>query len=289
MKSQASIYIPRMLIGWSAEDIKELMEIEFIGSVSHVDFTPLNKKPGFVENVNADFKSAFVHFSHTGFVSGDEAQVEYYFLQKSVNKSFWDTIESGKSYKIKLASGEYFMCLKNKNPVQRTLMNIHQVAENGRHLENLISKQDKELKNLQEIVEKQNATIRGLKDVMYQLLGGLFCQRTQGEILNCHLSLIGIGQHDGSAAQYPKDDEDDGSASQYLDDSVCWPTTRQGDANERRIIELENLVKSHIGRCDYADTFVEEQRMKEEAIEEDKWEEQQREACIDRAAIMDGW
>jgi hypothetical protein len=279
MNSQASIYIPRMSFGWSAEAIKELMEIHRIGSVSHVDFTPLNKKPGFVENVNGDLKSAFVHFSHPVFVSGDESKVEYYFLHKSVNKSFWDTIESGKSYKIKLASGGYLMCLKNKNPVQRTLMNIHQVAENGRHLENLISKQDKELKNLQEIVEKQNAAIRGLNDVMYQLLGGLFCQRTQGEILDIHLASIGIGQDDGSALRYPKEESG----------WTIWPTTRQGDANERRITELENLVKSHIGRCDYADTFAEEQRMKEEAIEEDKWEEQQREACIDRAAIMDGW
>ena len=284
MNSQASIYIPRMSFGWSEEDIREIMGIHRIGTVIYVDFTPLNKKPGFVENIDCALKSAFVHFSNPVFGRSDESPFERYHFRHNYlgNKGFWDTIDNGKSYKIKIASGEYWMCLKNKNPVQRSLMNIHQVVENGRHLENLVKEQAKQIRNLEQ-------KLNGVVDTVYQLLGGLYCQRTQGEILSVQTKML-LGKQscgDEDEEEYTKGDE-----SKW----TIWPTTRQGDSNEKRITELENLVKSHIDKCDYADAHIWsdefERRMKEdeEAMLEDKWEEQQQEAWADYAAsVNEGW
>ena len=48
--SICGIYIPRMSLFVNEDIVKR--ELSFIGSVKRVDFTPVNKKVGFVENVN---------------------------------------------------------------------------------------------------------------------------------------------------------------------------------------------------------------------------------------------
>ena len=110
------------------------------GIINRVDFTPIYKKKGFAETEIDDmlYKSAFVHFSHIW--------NDIYFQDKNGRK-FWDVIEKNLPYKINLVlENEYWICLKNKNPVSSTMMNIHQVVENGRYLENLIVEQGKQLK-----------------------------------------------------------------------------------------------------------------------------------------------
>jgi hypothetical protein len=205
---------------WNDEGIKRMMTLFLIGTVSHVDFTPINKKPGFDENVDFEVMSAFVHFSDPYIINNN-----YIFQSKNYmgNNSFWSAIENNKSYKLQVMANEYWICLKNTNPVQRTLMNIHQVVENGRHLENLITEQAAEIKNLKE-------TVDGLQDVTNQLLGGLYCQRTQGGILSEHVETIGLRNTNG------KKPENDTHTEGH------WPTTRQGDKNAARIEKLEKII-----------------------------------------------
>ena len=136
MNSNASIYIPRIKLGWSTSFIKEVMIKNRIGVVSHIDFTPVNKKHGFSENYEQDLVSAFIHFSSTDYI--------------------FDHIKSGASYKIHINPNEYWICLLNKNPVPRTMMNIHQVVENCRYLETLIELQAKKIEYLERMLEIQN-------------------------------------------------------------------------------------------------------------------------------------
>jgi hypothetical protein len=207
------------------------MSLNGIGTVSYVDFTPINKKPGFGEDVDSVVMSVFVHFSDPIIdENGNYNSPSYnnYFM----NRMFWDTIESGKPYKITLDTNEYWICLKNKSPIKRTIMNIHQVVENGRYLENLIMEQANEIKNLKEIVEKQEEVVRGVHDVVYQLIGGLYCQEKQKGMINTHLSVLGI-----SHSNNPLDYENSHSFT-------IWPTTRQGDDNSRRIEHIEQVIKT---------------------------------------------
>lgn len=148
MSIMSSIYIPRMSVDHTEESVAYYMAQYGIGTVSHVDFTPINKKPGFGENVNEVVKSAFVHFSDPWFCS-DKL---YYFQCRTFmgNTKFWEIIASGIGYKLQVSDNEYWLCFKNKNPVQRTMMNIHQVVENGRYLEGLIEAQAKKIAELED-------------------------------------------------------------------------------------------------------------------------------------------
>jgi hypothetical protein len=217
MNNQMSIYIPRMSIYHSEESISLIFNRESIGFVSYIDFTSINKKPGFCENILDDVKSAFVHFTYT-------------FKE---NYKFWSVIEQNKPYKLYIngnSNNDYWICLKNKNPVQRTYMNIHQVVENGRYLEKLIKQQNDEINSLREIVKNQQKKINGIDNVVYQLIGGLFNSDSQMKAINNHYESMGIDYYI---------DCNDNNNSKWVNS----PTTRQGDSNEERIEKLEKIIE----------------------------------------------
>jgi hypothetical protein len=147
-----SIYIPRMSVNHTEDTIRKIMHEFRIGTVSHVDFIPINKKPGFVEKFDQMAVSAFVYFSDPWLSSADDM---YDFKSKKYmgNIQFWDTIAAGNANQINISEKEYWLCLKNKKPVQRTIMNIHQVVENGRYLEILVQEQSKKIEELERKLE----------------------------------------------------------------------------------------------------------------------------------------
>ena len=67
-----SIYIPRMSVNHTEDTIRKIMHEFRIGTVSHVDFIPINKKPGFVEKFDQVMMSAFVYFSDPWLSSADD-------------------------------------------------------------------------------------------------------------------------------------------------------------------------------------------------------------------------
>jgi hypothetical protein len=164
MSVNASIYIPRISAEHDEESIKYYMMINGIGVVSYVDFTPINKKPGFYENVDLDDRSVFVHFDYPR-LSSDNSYYYYNSTTSGGNAEFWNTIASGKPYKLQIFPDEYWICLKNKNPVQRTMMNIHQIVENGRYLEDLIEAQTKIIQEQAKKIDKLQKNIDNIQYV----------------------------------------------------------------------------------------------------------------------------
>ena len=217
--SSLSIYIPRIHSKHTEEDIRQ--KFTRVGFVSRVDFTPINKRHGFYERIDEVFKSAFVHFS----------ELEEFSALRHV-------IENGNSYKIYLDnSDEYWMCYKNIHPIPSTMMNIHQVVENCNIMENIIEGQEQKIKEQEETINEiskklgeMSKKLEGVYTVVYQLTGGLYCQRTQMESLENNLVFLGL-------ERIYKDVEDEHRWT-------YWPTTRQGDENERRLDELEKTVKN---------------------------------------------
>ena len=241
MNSQLSIYIPRMSTAHCEHSIRQIMSTYSIGTVDYIDFTQINKKPGFGENVDQVVMSAFVHFSQP--VSYDK-----------LNYKFWGTITQDQPYKLQVTPTEYWICLRNKNPVQRTYMNIHQVVENGRYLENLIEEQSKVIKSLREIVDKQEKKISGIDQVIYQLLGGLFNSSTQSETIDTYVSVMDI-------ETYEHDKRSNNSKWE------SWPTTRQGDSNEERIEKLEEVIKRLDFDCECFDNESQDSNLCERRCE----------------------
>jgi len=200
-----SLYIPRMSSFITEDMIKK--ELSFIGNIKRVDFTPVNKKVGFVENVNEPMKSAFVHF---------------YFMLNHYKTYF----NSGESFRHYLQFGsEYWILLKANNPVQDTMMNNAQIVENCRLLEKKVEEQATTIESLEKKVE-------GIQNVVYQLLGGLFNQYNQGPALENYLRVL-----------FPENKFNYSQENTETSEWNNWPTTRQGDNNELRIADLESQIR----------------------------------------------
>jgi hypothetical protein len=202
--------------------IKNIMSSYKIGTVERVDFTPINKKPGFGENVDEVVMSAFVHFSDP--LLGYDNCYNYTSDRYLGNNDFWDDIACNQPYKLQISHNEYWICLKNKNPVQYTMMNIHQVVENSRHLEKLLGEQNNKIQELERKIDNMDK-------VIVQLIGGLFCQSTQQGVLDNHLRVL-----DGEGFSQEELPENTHNWSH-------WPTTRQGDDCEKRIEKLEDTMR----------------------------------------------
>lgn len=225
--SSHSIYIPRMLSKHTEEDVRQ--KFRHSGFVTRVDFTPINKTHGFNERLDEAFKSAFVHFSDLEEFSAVRHVIEY-----------------GNSHKMYLEnSNEYWMCFKNIHPIPSTMMNIHQIVDNCSQLELLIEKQEQKIKQQDKDFNELWTKVEDLHTVVYQLIGGLYCQKTQVGEINRNLELLG----------FIKDGRNKIDEHRW----TFWPTTRQGDENERRLDELEKVVNKMVdnllsGEDDLQDT-----------------------------------
>ena len=212
-----SFYIPRMLARTREEDVKKAFND--IGNVYRIDFTEQGKKPGFVENIKGEYKSAFVHFDSI--------------FEKGFRINVW--IRSGEQYKLYpyRNSDEYWFLLQTKSPIQHTMMNNAQIVANCRVLEKKVTEQAAKIEEQAETIKALAEKLEGVQSVVYQLLGGLFCQKSQSQILKHHLTNLFPEEYCGRTCCFE------------LDDNIwtAWPTTRQGDNCESRIEALEKQFK----------------------------------------------
>lgn len=208
----SSIYIPRMKTCRTVEEVTAAFQNNDFGIVSRVDFTPINKRPGFGENVDTVVKSAFVHFSKLF----QEGQCAIYYASRGEACKFHPFEDNS----------EYWLILIAQNPIPDTMMNTAQIVENCRLLEKKVEEQDAQIKNLERKLDN-------VQQVVLQLVGNLFNQRTQGKTIDDYISILFPGE-----PIYKNSFETVEEESKWEN----WATTRQGDANEERIAKLESIV-----------------------------------------------
>lgn len=102
--------MPSMSIDHTEESIVYYINYYKISCVSYIDFIPINKKPGFGENVLDFVKSAFIHFSHPWLCS--DYVYRYQSITPMKNIEFWETITIGKPYGLETRPNDYWICLK---------------------------------------------------------------------------------------------------------------------------------------------------------------------------------
>jgi len=98
----------------------------------------------------------------------------------------------------------------------------------------------KENAELRQMVQNNADELEKCKSVIFQLIGGLFNQKTQKWIGNSHTNVL-LGKKYEPEADEPEADEPE--ADEEYDNSSIWPTTRQGDEHEERIRKLEETIK----------------------------------------------
>jgi hypothetical protein len=88
----------------------------------------------------------------------------------------------------------------------------------------MYAKQRKQIKTQTETIDELKHSIEGLQDTVYHLIGGLYNQRSQGDLIDMHYATL-----------YSKDPVIDCKVNR----ASIWPTTRQGDALELRMNAME--------------------------------------------------
>ena len=128
-----SIYIPLInVVTFNEEKIQKIFEELQIGVVSRVDFVAIEG--------TSRMKKAFVHLS------------KYYDTQLSLEiKLKFDEDLAFRLYPD-MDNRVYWILLKNKCPIPETTLNVHQLAENHRILEELVVKQAEQIVRLQQTV-----------------------------------------------------------------------------------------------------------------------------------------
>jgi len=157
----SSVYIPRIGKYITDAHIVEEFYNNWFGHVNRVDFVPIGKKPGFTEeDIDANYKSAFVHFTRFHEVH-----------------PFAEAFSQDQPYKfIPRFSRDFWLILPNKSPVPQTMMNNAQIVENCRYLENKV----KELED----------KIEGIQFTVHQLIMGLFNEETQNNQMRRELNTL---------------------------------------------------------------------------------------------------
>lgn len=151
-----SFYIPRISKNYTEEDIKFVFNINCIGEVKRVDFAEITSE----NHRNNSYNSAFVHMNNV--------------LNTPIgNMIINETHDMNTSYKLYThpTRPEYWVLLKNHKPIKDTDLNIHQLAENTRLLEEKVTSQDNILTEQQNIIKTQQEQIERLQESLDQLMG----------------------------------------------------------------------------------------------------------------------
>ena len=220
-----SIYIPRIKSVYCGEKyVSSVFDEAGVGTVSRVDFTSIQKCAGFKEEYSDEGLSAFVHFKQL-YKNPLVGRILKY-IQDEIPFRFFPHKTSAFGNGSKNEGGMYWMLLPNLFPVPETRMNTSQIVENCRFLEKTVADQ------AERIVLLEN-NLANCVMVVYQMTGGMWCQKTQGSTIDRHHKGL-FGEMD----RFNPETEEDQDTSKW----GIWPTTRQGDANETRIEELERKI-----------------------------------------------
>jgi len=161
-----SIYIPRVSVDCDEAFFRQFFHMISFGDVDRVDFVALD----YDYTSNGRFRKAFVHFQ--------------FVYNTQIADDIVTTLSKGEPYRLYPRAGEHWILLKNKVPVLATTMNIHQLAENHRLLEEktqLLEEKSRRLEEsmlyleekmrlLEETVAKQDDMLDRSQQTIYQMI-----------------------------------------------------------------------------------------------------------------------
>ena len=130
MTTTYSFYVPRVHDFCSEEQVRLQFRLQGIGIVRRVDFKPI---------LGTNFKKAFVHMESVFDTDFARAVIETVFVKREFTQIHPDITNAS----------IYWILLRNRSPVPETTLNLHQLAENHRILEELVFQQQQQIEQLQ--------------------------------------------------------------------------------------------------------------------------------------------
>lgn len=144
--SPISFYVPRIAKDYSEEDVIAAFDNIGIGLATRVDFAPLAPvAPGVresAESLRCPFQKAFVHLE--------------YLYDTDIGHTINDTVVcADNSCRVYPSDNEYWILMNNKMAVPATKLNVHQIVENHRILEQTVMAQAKQIAELIHLLKKR--------------------------------------------------------------------------------------------------------------------------------------
>ena len=144
--SPISFYVPRIAKDYSEEDVIAAFDNIGIGLATRVDFAPLAPvAPGqreSAESLRCPFQKAFVHLE--------------YLYDTDIGHTINDTVVcADNSCRVYPSDNEYWILMNNKMAVPATKLNVHQIVENHRILEQTVMAQAKQIAELIHLLKKR--------------------------------------------------------------------------------------------------------------------------------------
>jgi len=173
-----SIYIPRIQTHFTEEKIRTVFEQMGFGNVKRVDFQPIDTSIVVNCRKRPDIHRAFVHFD------------DIYHSTKYTQEILYSIVTLGECFKQRISPDQFWMLLENKNPISETRLNIHQVVENARILEEQVFLQETTIDEQTLIIDNQQSSIMLLMNEL--------------DILRKRVDIIQYG-----VAQHIDDDDED--------------------------------------------------------------------------------
>lgn len=143
-----AIYIPRILKFHTVDSIANMFFHAGIGNVHRVDLVTIE---------NDQYMSAFVHMKEVN---------SYSYLGTGILSQF----AQDKGYRFRVSPDEFWILLKAKNIVPDTRLNVHQLAENHRLLEEVVASQATTIASQAEEMARMKGDIDRLQETIYHLL-----------------------------------------------------------------------------------------------------------------------
>ena len=153
----ANVYIPRMIRERAnAQNVASLLASLGVGRLEYIDFVEINGNHGAKEEDGTD--KPFI--KHPSLVS---AYASISFYDKNILDSITRQKEGGApAYKLYLFrdTKEHWLLLPNENPVERTILNIHQVAHYTAEVQTKTASMET---MIQDIMQQNQALIAALE------------------------------------------------------------------------------------------------------------------------------
>ena len=158
--SPVSLYIPRISKRYEEQDVIDAFNDIDIGVVTRVDFAPLVPvAPGqreSAESLSCPYQKAFVHME--------------YLHDTEIGWTIYDSVVGAdNSCRVYPNPKEYWILMNNKMAVPAVSLNVHQIAENHRILEQTVMEQAAQIEKLDEVVNIQATQITRLLELVMNI------------------------------------------------------------------------------------------------------------------------
>jgi hypothetical protein len=136
MTTKHSFYIPRINCVYTIDDIIATFRLLYIGEVARVD----------INHKLEDTMSVFIHMNYLY-----DSEIAWNIVNNTYNKNSY--------YRLWIEEDVYWLLLKNNYPIEDTYLNIHQIAENARILEEKVFKLEDKMTEKDETIARLNAVV----------------------------------------------------------------------------------------------------------------------------------